>query len=299
MSLEDFIITVFCLVDDMLKEVVKSTGKLRQRGFASQLDDAEVIAMEIVGEYQGIDTDAGILRYFGQHWRQLFPKLTTRCNFSRQAANLGQVKTMIQQRLVACLRRQDEGFLTDGVPMPVCHLKRSGQSHLFRGEAEYGYCATKEEYYYGFKGLIVTTLSGAIIDYTVGGANLDEREAFIDCAESVRGQHGIGDKGFIGAAYKADLQRDFEVTLHTLLRSNMKDERPQQFLRFIVKTRRLVETVIGQLTERFHLNRVWARNLFRLANRVARKILAHTIAVMILRNMGCDDLQMERLVAVA
>jgi len=56
MSLEDFIITVFCLVDDLLTEVVKSTGKLRQRGFASRLNDAEVIATEIVGEHQGIDT---------------------------------------------------------------------------------------------------------------------------------------------------------------------------------------------------------------------------------------------------
>jgi hypothetical protein len=73
---------------------VKSTGKRRQRGFCSRLNDAEVIVMEIVGEYQGIDTDAGILRYFGQHWRHLFPNLTTRCNFSRQAANLGQVKTL-------------------------------------------------------------------------------------------------------------------------------------------------------------------------------------------------------------
>ena len=69
MSLENFIVTVFCLVDDLLNRIVSETGKLRQRGFGSQLDDAEVITMEIVGEYQGIDTDAGILRYFGQHWR--------------------------------------------------------------------------------------------------------------------------------------------------------------------------------------------------------------------------------------
>lgn len=296
MPLDVFIITVFCCIDDMLKDVIKQTGKLRQRGFSSELDDAEVITMEIVGEYLGIDTDTGIWEYFRRHWSHFFPSLTARCNFSRQAANLRQVKTLIQHRLVECLCSPDEAFLTDGVPIPVCHLKRSGQSPLFRGEAAVGYCATKEEYYYGFKGVIVTTTRGVIRDYTVGPANLDEREAFLDCAESVRGQQGIGDKGFIGKTYHEELHHDFGITLHTLLRSNMKEDRPRKFLQLIVKTRRLVETVIGQLTERFHINRVWARNLFRLANRFARKILAHTLSLMLLRLMGSDDLQLERLV---
>jgi hypothetical protein len=296
-SLEDLIIEVYCVVDDSLRQVLAEVGKLRSRGFDSQLDDAEVITMEIIGEYQGIDTDAGILRYFGEHWRNLFPKLPTRCNFSRQAANLGRVKAMIQRRLAAGLVQPGEAFLTDGVPMPICHLKRSGRSGLFRGEAEYGYCATKEEHYYGFKGLIVTTLSGVIIDYTVGGAKLDERQALIDCADTVRGRHGIGDKGFIGAAYQADLQSDFGITLHTLVRSNMEETRPRDFLRWLVGTRRLVETVIGQLTERLHFNKVWARNLFRLAGRVARKVLAHTVAVMLLWRTGRYDLQIEQLVA--
>jgi len=41
----------------------------------------------------------------------------------------------------------------------------------------------------------------------------------------------------------------------------------------------LVETVIGQLTERFHTERIRARNLWHLANRVIRKLLAHTVGV--------------------
>lgn len=296
MSLEHFIIAVYCLVDDLLEEILDDIGKLRQRGFSSKISDAEVITMEIVGEFQGLDTDAGICRYFGQHWSHLFPNLTTRCNFSRQAANLQKIKTLIQRRLVNCICRKGDFFLTDGVPIPVCHLKRSGQSRLFRGEADYGYCATKEEYYYGFKGLVVTTRNGVIVDYTVGPASLDEREALVDCAETVRGEHGIGDKGFIGKTYKEDLFRDFGIILHTLLRSNQKENRSKNFLRFIVKTRRLVETVIGQLTERFRINRVWARNIFRLTNRIARKVLAHTVAVALMRTIGIHDLKMEALI---
>jgi hypothetical protein len=63
LSMEDFITAVFCCVDDLLKEV--TNGKpMRSRGFQPSLSDTEVITMEIVAEFQGIDTDKGIWQYF-------------------------------------------------------------------------------------------------------------------------------------------------------------------------------------------------------------------------------------------
>lgn len=59
MPLEDFIITVFCWVEDHL-ETVLGNRRLRQRGFAPKLADSEVITLEIVGEFLGLDTDVGL-----------------------------------------------------------------------------------------------------------------------------------------------------------------------------------------------------------------------------------------------
>ena len=86
MLTEEYIIAVYCLVDEMLKKVVKS--KLRQRGPRPKLTDAEVITMEIVGESKGLDMDKNIHSYFRDHWQSLFPKLGNRTTFLRQAANL-------------------------------------------------------------------------------------------------------------------------------------------------------------------------------------------------------------------
>ena len=59
MYLSTFIITVFCLVDDWLE------GKEpRQRGPKPKLSDPEVLTIEIVGEFLGIDTDSGLYAYF-------------------------------------------------------------------------------------------------------------------------------------------------------------------------------------------------------------------------------------------
>lgn len=48
MNLDDFIITSFCLIDEMLPIVTKGK-RLRERGPLPKLTDSEVVTMEIVG----------------------------------------------------------------------------------------------------------------------------------------------------------------------------------------------------------------------------------------------------------
>ena len=63
----------------------------------------------------------------------------------------------------------------------------------------------------------------------------------------------------------------------------MKENRARHWVKLLVKTRRLVETVIGQLSERFNLQTVRARDVWHLTNRLNRKLLAHTLAFSINR----------------
>ena len=55
---EDFIIAVFCCVDDLWHQVTQGQ-KIRKGGFAPSLSDNEMIAMELVGEFLAIETDIG------------------------------------------------------------------------------------------------------------------------------------------------------------------------------------------------------------------------------------------------
>ena len=67
----------------------------------------------------------------------------------------------------------------------------------------------------------------------------------------------------------------------------MTDERPRHWVKLLLKTRRLIETVIEQLVERFHLARVKARDLWHLTSRLNRKLLAHTVALWL--NLHSDN----------
>lgn len=294
MPLEEYIISVFCMVDKLLKKSF-SDVTLRERGFPPKLTDAEVITMEIVGEFLKIDTDTGIWRYFHEHWLSWFPQLGSRANFAKQAANLWHIKQKIQRCLLDDLRATvDSIHFSDGFPIPICHFKRAYFSSLFKGEATYGHCASKAETYYGFKGNLVISSSGIITGVTVTQAHIDERESLYDIVGNVDGLL-IADKGLIGEDYQKQFRLETGVNLQTPTRSNMHDPRGKDCNRWLTSTRRLVETVIGQLTERFQIEKVRARDLWHLTSRIARKVLAHTVSAAINKKAGNPILQFEHL----
>jgi predicted nuclease of predicted toxin-antitoxin system len=167
-------------------------------------DDGEVIAMEIIAEYQGMDQDKTIWQYFRRHWQSWFPNLPSRSSFVRQSTNLWQYKQQIQHQFAEKLGAfEDEVHLIDGLPMQLCCLTYAGKCQSFQGIASYGYCAAKDEKFYGFRGHLNISLRGVITGFTIIAANADEREALWEIMESTRGLL-IGDKGYLNDMLKDD-----------------------------------------------------------------------------------------------
>jgi hypothetical protein len=118
-SMEEFIITVFCCVDAGLAAVTQGRP-IRTKGFAPALSASEVLTMELVAAYQGLNTDQAIWQYFRRHWLTWFPGLGSRRAFVRQAANLWQYKALLQHRFAVQLGAfNDPVHLVDGIPIPL------------------------------------------------------------------------------------------------------------------------------------------------------------------------------------
>ena len=295
MPIDEFIIHVFCLVDDFIKEKTSSTP-LRKRGFRSNLTDSEVITMRLVGEYLGFGDEKPIWEYFKRHWLEWFPKLGCRTTFTRQSANLWFVTQKLQKQLLQKLGADiDDLHMCDGFPIPICHFKRAGFCRKFKGDASYGYCASKEETYYGFKGNMIISGLGVITGITATAANVDERDSLYEIIHNIKGLL-IGDKGLMRPSLKENLLKE-GVNLQTPLRNNMKDERDPKIVKDIIGIRRLVETVIGQLTDRYKIQKMKARDLWHLTHRIIQKVTSHTMAIFINKSINPDNpLQLEKLV---
>ena len=133
MSLDDFIITCFCLIDEMLPVATKGK-RLRERGAMPKLADSEVITMELVGTYLGLSQDQEVLDYFRRHYAHFFPQMArvARTTWLRQAANLWAVKERLWCLIRDTLLLYDPTVaIVESMPIPVCQFARAYRCHRF------------------------------------------------------------------------------------------------------------------------------------------------------------------------
>ncbi len=177
----------------------------------------------------------------------------------------------------------DPVHLVDGFPLPVCHFRRAKHCRRFKGSGSYGYCASKREAYFGFEGHLLVDLRGVIVGFTLTPANKSEREAVWELTDTVKGGLLLGDKGYLGTAFQGELLQFRQIELEAPVRHNMRNMRDpltKPWRSCLNQLRRRVETTIGQLVERFNIQKIRARTLWSLTNRLIRKLLAHGLAVL-------------------
>jgi hypothetical protein len=76
--------------------------------------------------------------------------------------------------------------------------------------------------------------------------------------------------------------------------SKKRDPTPEKSA-FLSRPRYRIETVFSQLTGRYCVKKVWARELWHLASRLVRKVLSHTVAFLLNHQMGNPPLQLSKL----
>lgn len=272
MDLDSLIIAVFCRIDDMLSEV----GRVRRSGPAPTLSDAEVLTMEVVGEYLGIAFDKRLFSFFQDHYAHFFPAMRRlhRTTFVRQAANLWRVKERVWRSALDLIVHDPAFAFIDSFPIPVCRFARAYRCRLFRPAAAFGKDTVARQTFFGFRLHLRMCWPGVITQADLLPANVSEHEGALDLSQGTSGTL-VGDRNYHAPKLKEALQHRM-VRLVAPYKSKAKDPRPR-FSRLISRVRYRIETVIGQLVERYQIKHSKARDLWHLGSRVMRKILSHTI----------------------
>ena len=299
MERDIFIITVYSLVAEIMP-LIQKIMPLRSRGFAPQFTDAEVITLEICGEFFKLHEDTELYQYFKQHYLHYFPHLPSRTTFVRQAANLWQVKVLCQSLLVHRAGQElDPVQSIDTLPLPVCTYTRGGwRDKRFPTLADWGHCAAKQMDYYGFKlGLRISRM-GMITHFPLLAARPHDVTHLGSLLEGFRGIVAA-DKGFIDEYQQQLWAATQQAQVVTPVRKNM--ESSPEALKLVRKTkywRKLVETVGSQLTERFQVAKIKVKDFWHYQHRLFRKILSHTVAVFLNLQLANKPLQLAHLSAL-
>ncbi len=295
MDLDDFIIAVFCVVDEAIPRVTDGP-RLRQRGPQPTLADSEVITMEVVGEYLGLEQDRALFASFQRHYAHFFPAVRTlhRTTFVRQAANLWRLKERLWQWVLACLPHDPTFAIIDSFPLPVCQFARAYRCRRFRGEAAFGKDTLVRQTFYGLRVHVRLEWPGVIARFCVAPANAHELTALPALTEQTRGTL-VGDRNYWSPTTVAEWQ-PLGVELLAPYRSAKRDPHPR-WSALLSRVRYRIDTVFGQLVDRCAVKRVWARDLWHLCSRLLRKVLMHTLAVLLNVELGNPPLQLAQVVA--
>lgn len=293
MSLDDFLTTVFCLIDDFMIDFLDGR-RLRQRGPRPTVPDSVVLTCELVGEFLGYDTDSGIFAYFRRHHAELFPELLEvhRTTFTRQAANLWKIKEHLHTYLQDRIDGDRFVTITDSFPVPVCRFARAPRCQRLAAEAAYGYDELARQTFYGLRAHVAVFWPGVICSVELAPANVSDVAMAPEVLETVQG-FALADRNYWSPDLADTLKRE-GVALVAPFKQKKHEKRP--FPPNLMRLRRRIETVIGQLVGRFNAKKVWARDRWHATSRWLRKMASHTMAVLLCRREGLPPLRFAELI---
>lgn len=275
-NIETLFTILFVLVDDWY--LAKGRQFLVGRtGRSPVFSNSEVMTLMLGAEYLPFAAESQFLAYMRANHRALFPNLLSQSQFNRRARALRSLMELMRRDfLLDWGIEQARTFLIDTKPVPVLGYKRSKSRSDFLGNAQYGYCASRRLYYFGYKLVMLTNLEGLPVVYDLAPADADERAAAETVLDHLRQSLVIGDKGFIGEEWQAQMLEQTGNRIVTPMRKNQKNQHEPGYETVLNRLRERIEGVFHELqnTGR-NLERLLAKTVAGLATRLIAKVTAH------------------------
>jgi hypothetical protein len=251
-------------------------------GRPSLVSDAELVALAIAQAAVGISSDRQFLGLVQRVLPGWFPHIPDQSQYNRRLRGLVELMSHVQQRLARWL---DAGGarLADGTALAVASYPGCEKRSHFTGFARYGYAKSQHRYLWGVRLVLLTDERGVPLGYTVVPANEKEYEPLADLLTGTPAEVIIADKGFWGEHYHERLGAQ-GVRLLTPAKLRTPENTGRE--RALASTRLVIESVFANLKGQMRLEQQLARTVAGLAARIAMRILALTIG-MLLNTLAC------------
>jgi IS5 family transposase len=266
-DLEALVVAAYVFADEFL--VPARSGPL------AKIEDAELVALAVCQAAMGINSDRQFLGLVGYRLRGWFPCLPSQSQYNRRLRALTGLLTAVQQRLARLL---DSGGtrLADGTLIGVANYAGCAARSEFAGVAAYGFCPSNSEWVWGVRLVLRTDQRGLPLASTWVPANEHEYEPLLDQVEP--GETVIADKGLWGRAYN---ERIDSAQVQLLTPARQRTAANAEHERALAGLRLTIESVFANLKEQMRLERHLAKTPRGLAQRIAQRLLALTIGILL------------------
>lgn len=239
--LQDKVIGIYCIIDDILKEMNHKEHNSRK------FTDSQVLTTAIVSALYFNGNQSSALSYMRSH---MFKNTIHKSGFTKRLHRVRELLLFLFFEIGRIFKYIDceLEYIIDSFPVKVCHNIRIKRCKLFQGEQYRGYNASKREYFYGLKVHLITTKEGIPVElYFVAGKEHDSQILQRMYHDLPPESSLYGDSGYTDYEIE-DLFKEVEqVSLQITRKSNSK-RKDQPYVAYMKKVmRKIIETSISQI----------------------------------------------------
>lgn len=156
---KDKIISIFCLIDDLLKGIEHPEDVRRQ------VSDSEIILTAIVSSTSFYGNHSSAIKFMKQYG--FIPNMLDKSRFNRRLHKVGRLLYELFEIVSShfkdfCCEMQ---YIIDSFPVAVCNNMRIANSKIVTDKKWRGYTASMRNYFYGVKVQLLTTKNGIPIAF--------------------------------------------------------------------------------------------------------------------------------------
>jgi hypothetical protein len=320
LDLETFLTALYVIVDDLYQDHIQPKMPA-SGGSPAQMSNSEVLCLGLAAQWRsGVPwkSERGILRYVRKHLRYLFPILLDQSAFNRRLRRLWGGFILIQDAVAAMLDQIGDFDVMDGFPIPVAHGARSFHPGSLADIARIGK-GGNDRYFYGIRMMMVIRQSGVATGWTLASGNVQERwvaelllstragipmlqgpidpdtgqpkvtvptewMAPVPSCGAASNQPIMTDSGFRGDDWLLHWAEAYGVHVCPLAKGMSAPQR-----HWWSSARQVVETTFSNFTENFGLKYPGAHTSWGLLTRVAAKVAAYNLGILMHRLFGRPD----------
>jgi Transposase DDE domain len=268
-SLETLVVAAYVFADSLW---------IPRSGPRGKITDGELIALAVAQAATGLPSDRQFLGVIGRLLPGWFTHLPDQTQYNRRLRRLTPYITTVQL-MVAELIAEGRVRLADGTLIACANYPGCASHSHMAGHASYGYCPSKSQFVWGMRLVLVSDPKGVPVGYDlVGPKTGEERACAFELAQAQAGSALFCDGGFWGAEYQRTMEL-IDIQLVTPDKHKLGQRPPTEVAK--ARIRLVIESVFSNLKRQMRLADHLAKTIAGLAQRIAQRLLALTLGMLI------------------
>ena len=246
MLCKDKIISIFCLIDDILQGINHVEDVRRQ------VSDSEIILTAIVSSTSFYGNHSSAIKFMKQYG--FIPKMLDKSRFNRRLHKVGKLLYELFEIVSSYYKDLccELHYIIDSFPVAVCNNMRISNCKILKDKKWRSYTASMRNYFYGVKVQLLTTKDGIPIVFHFTPGKTGDAKALGKMIDKLPAEASLyGDSAYTDYGLE-DFARERKCILLKIQRkSNAKriDTSEQKYEK--LKMRKRVETAISDIKKMF------------------------------------------------